>query len=260
MQDKNKYNTPKYRFVPRITNNKVVCQVIYATLEGDKVVAQAQSVELKQYGINAGLANYSACYATGLLCARRLLQKYQLDQQYEGQKEVDGEYYSVYDNYMDGKQPFKAVLDIGLVATTTGNRVFGALKGAVDGGLNIPHNTKRFPGFSKDADKNETYDAEMHRERIFGVHVDNYMKELKENDPEDFEKQFSKWAKTLKAAKVDSVEALYTKAFEGIRKNPGFAKKAAMAKPCRKHRVYSAVRQDAKARRERVEKKFEIAL
>jgi len=40
-------------------------------------------------------------------------------------------------------------LDIGLVATTVGNRVFGALKGAVDGGLDIPHNTKRFPGTVK---------------------------------------------------------------------------------------------------------------
>jgi len=54
------------------------------------------------------------------------------------------------------------------------------MKGAVDGGMNIPHNHKRFPGFSKDADKVESYDAAVHRERIFGVHVDNYMKSLKE--------------------------------------------------------------------------------
>lgn len=25
IQDKNKYNTPKYRFVPRFTNNKAIC-------------------------------------------------------------------------------------------------------------------------------------------------------------------------------------------------------------------------------------------
>lgn len=70
-------------------------------------------------------------------------------------------------------------MDIGLVATTTGNRVFGALKGAVDGGINISHNTKRFPGTTKGADKELVYDATKHRERIFGCHVDKYMKELK---------------------------------------------------------------------------------
>jgi len=66
-------------------------------------------------------------------------------------------------------------LDVGLTYTTVGNKVFGAMKGAVDGGLNIPHNHKRFPGFSKNADKEESYDSAVHRERIFGVHVDNYM-------------------------------------------------------------------------------------
>jgi large subunit ribosomal protein L5e len=79
-------------------------------------------------------------------------------------------------------------LDLGLVATTTGNRVFGCLKGAVDGGLNIPHNTKRFPGASKGAEKEDVYDANKHRERIFGVHVDKYMKHLKTESKEDFEK------------------------------------------------------------------------
>ena len=70
-----------------------------------------------------------------------------------------------------------ALLDIGLVRTTVGNRVFGVLKGATDGGLYVPHNTKRFPGYTKDEDK-EDYNAQAHRDRIFGKHVDNYMKFL----------------------------------------------------------------------------------
>ena len=45
---------------------------------------------------------------------------------------------------------FRALLDAGLVRTTIGSRVFGALKGALDGGLNIPHCDKRFVGFKKD--------------------------------------------------------------------------------------------------------------
>jgi large subunit ribosomal protein L5e len=37
---------------------------------------------------------------------------------------------------------------VGLARTTTGARVFAALKGACDGGLNIPHNEKRFVGYT----------------------------------------------------------------------------------------------------------------
>ncbi len=54
--------------------------------------------------------------------------------------------------------------------------------------MNIPHNTKRFPGASKGAEKEDVYDANKHRERIFGVHVDKYMKHLKTESKEDFEK------------------------------------------------------------------------
>jgi len=40
----------------------------------------------------------------------------------------------------------RAYLDIGLARTTTGARIFGAMKGAADGGIDIPHSVKRFPG------------------------------------------------------------------------------------------------------------------
>ncbi len=78
-QRKNKYNTPKYRFVVRKTNTKVICQVISSSIDGDFVKAQAYSTELKKYKLTAGLTNYSASYATGLLCARRLLTKLDKD-------------------------------------------------------------------------------------------------------------------------------------------------------------------------------------
>jgi len=67
-----------------------------------------------------------------------------------------------------------------LVRTTTGNKVFACLKGACDGGLNIPHSTKRFPGY-KTADKGDSYNAKVHRERIFGLHVDKYIKLFKKD-------------------------------------------------------------------------------
>ncbi|PNX88496.1 60S ribosomal protein l5-like [Trifolium pratense] len=46
-------------------------------------------------------------------------------------------------------RPLCALIDVGLVKTTTGNRVFGALKGALD----IPHSDKRFAGFDKEKKK-----------------------------------------------------------------------------------------------------------
>jgi|TARA_B110000438_G_C15703079_1_gene601921 large subunit ribosomal protein L18 len=40
----------------------------------------------------------------------------------------------------------EAVLDIGLAASTPGGRVFSALKGMVDAGLDIPHGENVLPG------------------------------------------------------------------------------------------------------------------
>jgi large subunit ribosomal protein L5e len=93
------------------------------------------------------------------------------------------------------------------VRTTTGNRVFGVLKGACDGGINIPHSETRFPGQRSANDEGETakYVPEDHKSRIFGKHIDTYMKLLKEAGAESYKKQFSQWDATLKAAKVDSV-------------------------------------------------------
>jgi len=68
----------------------------------------------------------------------QLLNKFGLDKIYEGQVEVTGDEYNV--ESVDGKPgAFTCYLDAGLARTTTGNKVFGALKGAVDGGLSIPH-------------------------------------------------------------------------------------------------------------------------
>jgi len=224
IQDKNKYNAHKYRFVPRITNSKVICQVIYATIQGDRVLCQAQSTELKKYGLTAGLSNYASCYATGLLCARRLLATTGLDKLYAGNKTINGEIYDV-EKEGEGKdkRPFKCVMDVGLVRATTGNRIFGCLKVASDGGLFIPHSNKRFPGFKVEGDK-ESYNAKTHRARIFGEHIATYMKKIK-GDATLYKKQFSKWDACLTAAKVDSVDKLYAKIHDEIKKNPVQAQK-----------------------------------
>lgn len=213
-QDKNKYNTPKYRLIVRFTNKDVICQIAYARIEGDVVVCAAYSHELPRYGVKVGLTNYAAAYCTGLLLARRLLKKFGLDSIYKGQEVADGEEYYVEDE--EGKPgAFRCYLDIGLYRTTTGARIFGAMKGAVDGGLDIPHSTKRFPGYDSET---KNYSAEMHRNYIYGKHVANYMEYLQGEDEALYQKQFSRFIKSGIAP--GGLEALYKKAHAAIREDP----------------------------------------
>lgn len=50
-QDKNKYNSPKYRFVVRFTNRDVICQIAYSKIVGDVILASAYSHELPKYNL-----------------------------------------------------------------------------------------------------------------------------------------------------------------------------------------------------------------
>ena len=77
---------------------------------------------LFRYGVKVGLTNYAASYCTGLLLARRILQKFKLDSVYEGNTNVDGSMYAVEDND-DGPGAFRACLDVGLARTSTGAKV-----------------------------------------------------------------------------------------------------------------------------------------
>jgi len=214
VQDKNKYNTPKYRLVVRFSNKDITCQIAYARIEGDYIMESAYAHELPQYGLKVGLTNYAAAYCTGLLLARRLLKKLNLDSIYQGVDEVNGEDYFVESE--DG-QPgaFRCYLDVGLARTTTGARVFGALKGAVDGGLDIPHSNRRFPGYDSES---KEFDAETHRKHIFGGHVSGYMTYLQEDDEDAYKKQFSQYIKN--GITADNLESTYKKVHTAIRENP----------------------------------------
>merc|ERR1711899_53932 len=97
VQDKNKYNTPKYRMIVRFTNKDIITQIAYARIEGDVIICAAYAHELPRYGVKVGLTNYAAAYCTGLLLARRLLKKLNLDGEYEGNTEVDGEHFMIED-------------------------------------------------------------------------------------------------------------------------------------------------------------------
>jgi len=213
IMDKNKYGSPKYRMVVRITNRDVIVQFVQPKIVGDHCICSAYAHELEKYGVEVGHTNYAACYATGLLAARRLLKKLGLDEQYEGTEEPDGEKFLV--EHEDGPRPFTCVLDVGLVRTTTGNRVFGALKGACDGGINIPHNEKRFPGYDREG---KELDAETHQKYIYGGHVAEYMELLEEEDPDRYQQQFSKYIE--KELEADGLKEMYEEAHKKIREEP----------------------------------------
>ena len=68
----------------------------------------------------------------------QVLTKLNLADKYEGNDDINGEDYNVM-SMGESPRPLRCYLDIGLVRTTTGQRVFAALKGATDGGLDIPH-------------------------------------------------------------------------------------------------------------------------
>lgn len=257
-QDKNKYKTPKYRLVVRVTNKDIICQIVAADLTHDVVLACAYAHELPRYGIAYGLTNYAAAYATGLLLARRVNSKFNLS--YEGNTEINGELYSV-EAADEGARPFRALLDVGLARTTSGARVFGAVKGAADGGIDVPHNDHRFPGSKRDGSE-WTSNAEVHRKYIFGLHVAEYMKQLAQDDEEAYNRQFKRFIDSNITA--DKLEGIYKKAHAAIRADPnkkrgplelgsfGKRAKAKTGKETYEHKQYNQKRQTYDERRAKV--------
>ncbi len=101
----------KPRLVVRITNQRVIAQLIEFTTTGDKVVAAVDSFGLKKLGWSHSCRNLPAAYLTGMLIAKKGLQK--------------------------GCQ--EAVLDTGFKLAQKQGRLFAFLKGVLDGGLPVPH-------------------------------------------------------------------------------------------------------------------------
>jgi large subunit ribosomal protein L18 len=119
--------------VVRKTNRHIIIQLVTAEMEGDKTLVAANSAELEKYGYKGSTSNTPAAYLTGMLFAAKA-KKAQYD---------------------------RAILDIGLNRATPGARVFAALKGAVEAGLEIPHGEEILPS----------------DERVRGAHIAAYNKE-----------------------------------------------------------------------------------
>lgn len=136
---------------------------------------------------------------------------------FTGVEEADGEYKLTEAAEHDGedRRPFKCYLDVGLARTSTGARVFGAMKGASDGGMFIPHSENRFPGYDIET---KELDAETLRKYIFGGHVAEYMETLADDDEERYKSQFQGYIDD--EIEADGLEEMYQEAHKAIREDP----------------------------------------
>jgi len=144
---------------------------------------------------------------------------HELDEDYEGKTEVDGEDYNVEPND-EGARPFRAYLDVGIKRTSTGSKVFAAMKGACDGGLDIPHNEKRYAGYDT---ASKELDSEAFQRYIMGGHVQDYMENMRDEEPEKFAEHFAKYIE--EGVGPDDLEELYPSVHEAIREDPDHEKK-----------------------------------
>ncbi|NHJ02228.1 MAG: 50S ribosomal protein L18 [Candidatus Heimdallarchaeota archaeon] len=139
------------RAVVRVTNGHCLVQFVEANIYGDKTLSSTHSKELKSFNWLVATSNLPSAYLVGYLAG------------FKAKKAgIAG-----------------AILDIGLNPPVYGSRVFSALKGVVDSGIDIPHSDKIFPD-----DK-----------RINGTHISEYANALKEDNKDFYDKQFSKYHK-----------------------------------------------------------------
>ena len=120
------------RAVVRVSNTQVICQLVSYNPGGDAILHSVNGKSLTDscaWPEDASKKSIPACYVAG----------YAL-----GKKAVSA-----------GNH--QAVLDIGLAASSPGSRVFSALKGMIDAGLDIPHGTSVLPN----------------EERLSGKHIDD---------------------------------------------------------------------------------------
>ena len=138
----------KPRLVSRGSSRNIIVQIIIAKPHGDEALASAHSRELKRdYGWKASTSNVPAAYLTGLLCGLKAKSK--------------------------GVEV--GVLDIGLIAPVKGAKVFAALGGVLDAGVDVPHDEEK-----------------LVEERVKGEHIVAYAKSLS-GDSEVYSARFSKY-------------------------------------------------------------------
>ncbi len=137
------------RLVARKSLNNFVAQIVEYDEAGDQILISAHSKELVKLGYKGHCGNIPSAYLTGLLLGKKAIK--------EGYE--------------------SAILDIGLNSATKGAAVFALLKGAIDAGLDVPHDEYILP----------------EEDRLNGTHIKEFAELLKEEDEDKYKKQFSKY-------------------------------------------------------------------
>jgi large subunit ribosomal protein L18 len=120
----------KPRVVVRKSNASTTLQLVMAEQTGDKTLLTVNSRQLQDFGYTFSKSNLPAAYLTGLLFGKKML----------------------------ALGISEGIADIGLHASTKGNRIYAAVKGVVDAGVDVPHSPEIFPA----------------EERISGKHIKDY--------------------------------------------------------------------------------------
>ena len=140
----------KYRFVVRRSLRNFEASVIKYEPKGDKIILTVNSKVLGKYGWKADSGNLPSAYLIGFIAGKKSIDK--------GVKE--------------------AILDIGFNNSIKGSRLYAAVAGALDAGLNIPFDLEMLPP----------------KERITGEHIAKYAQLLK-SDKAKYQKHFSDYIK-----------------------------------------------------------------
>tara|TARA_S200000501_G_scaffold376985_1_gene433749 strand:- start:317 stop:835 length:519 start_codon:yes stop_codon:yes gene_type:complete len=137
------------RAVVRVSNTQVICQLVSYNPSGDVILQSVNGKSLTDsysWPEDASKKSIPACYVAGYALGKKAISA--------GNHE--------------------AVLDIGLAASSPGSRVFSALKGMVDAGLEIPHGSSVLPSedrlSGKHIDDSLSSSVEASIEAIEGAH------------------------------------------------------------------------------------------
>jgi len=152
----------KPRLVARKSNRHVRAQLVATGPSGDETIASAHSGDLAEYGWEAPTGNLPSAYLTGYLAGKRALAA--------GLEE--------------------AVLDIGLNSPTPGSKVFAVQEGAIDAGLEVPHNEAVFADWDRTRGEHIATYADSLEEPLYGEfdaaalpeHFDDVLETIQETD------------------------------------------------------------------------------
>ena len=138
------------RLVVRKSLNGIQMSVVDYDEKGDKILVSVNTKSLEKFGWKVGKGNVPSAYLVGLLLGKAA--------QAKGIK--------------------SAILDMGLNKSVKGSRIYAALAGALESGMEIPHSKEILPP----------------KDRINGLHISKFAQELKK-DNEKYQKQFSDYIK-----------------------------------------------------------------